>query len=120
VFEDSLSAKKKARIEPTTPTPASKSRGATGPGEKFEWKTIAPKDGEPHEKRFEGKDYIYCPRHGRIKWVLKQGHAGGCRNAPNAAKDTATTPKTPALTARDDEIKDQVIKALTAVAAESE
>jgi hypothetical protein len=113
-----MSPKKKAKLDPVTPSASNgKSRGATGPGEKFEWKTIAPKDGESHEKRFEGKDYVYCPHHGRIKWVLKEGHAGGCRNAP---KDTPTSATTPALKTSDEEIKDQVIKALTAVAAEAE
>jgi hypothetical protein len=63
------------------------------------WKSIAPKAGELHHKKFRGKDYIYCPHHGDTKWVLKvnlQGvdHATGCRakNKPNgSAGMTATT-----------------------------
>ena len=37
------------------------------------------KQGEPKEKVFEGKTYVPCPFHDRTKWVLKEGHAHGCR-----------------------------------------
>ena len=50
---------------------------------KFAWKAQAPKDGEPHAKTVNGKNYIYCPHHGDTKWVLEVNrkgalHATGC------------------------------------------
>jgi hypothetical protein len=35
------------------------------------------------EKSFEGKDYVCCPFHQDMKWVLKHRHADGCRNDQN-------------------------------------
>jgi hypothetical protein len=45
--------------KPTTAT----GRGADRNTGKFAWKGVAPKAGEPHEKKVDGKDYIYCPHH---------------------------------------------------------
>ncbi|CAB9523870.1 hypothetical protein SEMRO_1466_G275020.1 [Seminavis robusta] len=58
-------------------------QGPNNTGE-WAWKGVAPKEGEPVEKKFRGKQYIYCPHHGSTKWVLKinrQGvvHATNCR-----------------------------------------
>ena len=53
----------------------------TTPGstpKKKKWKHVAPKAGEPKSRTVNGKDYVYCPNHGELKWVLKEGHAGGC------------------------------------------
>ena len=49
---------------------AAKKDGPKNDGE-WEWKTIAPKAGEPTHKKFRGNEYIYCPHHGNTKWVLK-------------------------------------------------
>jgi hypothetical protein len=51
---------------------------------KFAWKLVAPKTGEPQEKTVEGKAYIYCPHHAATKWVLKINQEGiehrtGCK-----------------------------------------
>ena len=51
------------------------------------WKAVAPKAGEAHTKKVKGKEYIYCPNHTEVKWVLKAGHANGCSLAP-AEKET--------------------------------
>ena len=68
------------------------------------WKSIAPLEGEPHTKKFCGKECICCPHHGETKWVLKIGrrgveHTTGCRAMANqikqeaiALQSTATTP----------------------------
>ncbi len=54
----------------------------TPPGntpKKKNWKHVAPKAGEPTSRTAaNGKDYVYCPNHKELKWVLKEGHAGGC------------------------------------------
>jgi hypothetical protein len=53
----------------------------------------APKTGDSHEKKFEGKEYVYCPHHRGTKWVLKSGHVGGCRNDPKHKEgDVARAP----------------------------
>jgi hypothetical protein len=67
------------------------SKKKTDKANKFAWKAIAPKEGEPQEKTFNGKEYIYCPHHGDTKWVLKVNHKGidhrtGCTKK-NTAKD---------------------------------
>ena len=38
--------------------------------EKYAWKKVHPKDGEPLEIKKNGKDYVYCPHHPTC-WVLK-------------------------------------------------
>ena len=55
----------------------------TGP---YAWKAIPPKAGESHDKKFKGKEYIYCPHHGDTAWVLKVNsqnvdHRTGCTEA---------------------------------------
>lgn len=69
-------------------------KGATGAAKKtrftpkdFAWKEVAPAPGGPQDKEMNGKQYIYCPHHGKTKWVLKINHAGvdhrtGCTKAP--------------------------------------
>ena len=52
----------------------------------YAWKAIPPKAGESHEKKFKGKEYIYCPHHGDTAWVLKVNsqnvdHKTGCTEA---------------------------------------
>ena len=79
----------------------------TGP---YAWKAIPPKAGEWHEKKFKGKEYIYCPHHGDTAWVLKTNsqnvdHKTGCtqankiqeankKDAPLIAMTTAIQPST--------------------------
>ena len=61
------------------------------------WKTVAPKDGESHEMTRNGKNYVYCPHHGDVKWVLavnRQGvvHKTGCRKAHAPAQGGVSSP----------------------------
>ncbi|CAB9525051.1 hypothetical protein SEMRO_1624_G286690.1 [Seminavis robusta] len=63
------------------------------------WKSVAPKEGEPKEKKFRNKQYIYCPHHGDTKWVLKvnrQGviHATNCRARLKGDTTTSLTAAT--------------------------
>ncbi len=73
---------------------------------KWAWKGLAPKTGEPHEKKVDDKWYLYCPHHGPTKWVLKinrQGidHATGCRAAAEAAQGAGgAEAETPAVEER--------------------
>ena len=53
---------------------------------KWAWKTVAPKPGEAKTKKFDGKDYVFCPYHDETKWVLATNHANGCRNAQGGAQ----------------------------------
>lgn len=95
-------ARKAARTTNTRTTGSSgKSAPATGSGSnrntgKFAWKGVAPKAGESHEKKVDGKDYIYCPHHESTCWVLKinrQGieHKTGCRKMAEALLASPTT-----------------------------
>ena len=43
---------------------------------KWAWKGVDPKEGEPHAKVVDKKQYVYCPRHDETKWVLKIGRNG--------------------------------------------
>jgi len=52
------------------------------------WKTIAPKAGESHEKTVGKREYVYCPNHKELKWVLKEGHSKGCTLAPEVVTTT--------------------------------
>ena len=54
----------------------------TNEGE-WAWKNIAPVGNEPREKTFKNKVYVACKFHKNTQWVLKEGHANGCRNDPN-------------------------------------
>ncbi|CAB9501074.1 unknown protein [Seminavis robusta] len=64
------------------PTPAAsggqqkKSTGASKGDDKFAWKQVPPADGDPHDKKVNGKEYIYCPHHDTTKWVLKVNNKG--------------------------------------------
>jgi hypothetical protein len=60
---------------------------------KWAWKGIAPKEGEPHDKKVDGKTYIYCPHHGDTKWVLETNakgikHKTGCTKNPDNKQKT--------------------------------
>ena len=63
--------------------------------DKFAWKDVAPKDGEPLEKTVNGKDYFHCPHHGTTQWVLAVNngivHKTGCRRAQAAAAGQTPT-----------------------------
>jgi hypothetical protein len=59
-------------------------------GDKFAWKLVPPKAGEPESKTVNGKKYIYCPHHHTTSWVLEvnqQGilHKTGCKAREQAA-----------------------------------
>ena len=65
--------------------------------DKYAWKNVPPKDGEPITKTMNGKKYIYCPHHHTTCWVLEvnqQGipHRTGCRmmQESNAGSSTST------------------------------
>ena len=69
---------------------------------KWAWKLVAPKSGEPHEKAFEGKDYIYCPHHQTTKWVLKinrkgKVHSENCEARNDAGSSAAGSGREQAL-----------------------
>jgi hypothetical protein len=51
------------------------------------WKDVAPTEGQSQEKKFRGNDYVYCPNHGPLKWVLKIRHSN-C----NSSNDVHTDP----------------------------
>jgi len=57
------------------------------------WKNIAPSGSQSKTKSFKGRDYVACPFHGEVQWVLKSGHEGGCRNDPKTAGSDAKTDK---------------------------
>jgi len=65
--------------------------------DKFAWKLVAPKAGEPDFKTVNGKKYIYCPHHQITKWVLEVNqhgvtHRTGCRARNSGAPEvTALT-----------------------------
>jgi hypothetical protein len=72
----------------------------------MEWKMTAPKPGEAVQKTMKGKEYIHCPNHGELKWVLKEGHVGGCsfaeadgqkEKSPDKKKTLKTSKYTKAL-----------------------
>lgn len=86
-----LSQKPAARAARTR-APRNQSTTSSGQGQRapnrnvgaWAWKGVEPKEGEPHAKTVDGKEYIFCPHHGDTKWVLKvnrQGieHATGCK-----------------------------------------
>ncbi|CAB9521469.1 unknown protein [Seminavis robusta] len=57
--------------------------------DKFAWKLVEPKSGEPKEKTVNNKTYIYCPYHDTTKWVLKVNdkgvdHRTGCTKKKEA------------------------------------
>ncbi|CAB9531199.1 hypothetical protein SEMRO_3320_G346710.1 [Seminavis robusta] len=57
--------------------------------DKYAWKMVEPKQGEPHEKTVNGKTYIYCPYHDTTKWVLRVNdkgidHKTGCTKKKEA------------------------------------
>ncbi|CAB9526634.1 unknown protein [Seminavis robusta] len=60
--------------------------------DKYAWKQVAPKAGEPQEKKVNGKEYIYCPHHQTTKWVLKVNNKGvehrtGCSKLKESSSD---------------------------------
>ena len=63
-------------------TPTRTRTARTNEGE-WAWKNIAPVGNEPREKTFKNKVYVACKFHKNTQWVLKEGHANGCRNDPN-------------------------------------
>jgi hypothetical protein len=61
-----------------------KKKGAKPNTGKWAWKSVPPKQGEPHKKTVDGKKYIHCSHHGDTQWVLeinREGvkHATGCQ-----------------------------------------
>ncbi|CAB9525525.1 hypothetical protein SEMRO_1689_G291300.1 [Seminavis robusta] len=80
-------------MQKAKPTQQKEKQGPNNVGE-WAWKSVPPKEGEPIEKKFRSKEYIYCPHQGETKWVLKvnrQGvvHSTNCRARQKS--DTATS-----------------------------
>lgn len=104
-FEDYKMANKQATSAPVVPritradkrtkTPKGDTTHTPTPPRGGKWKHVAPKAGEPTHKKVGEKEFVYCPHHGDLKWVLKSGHIGGCTKAPDydKASDAAKTAK---------------------------
>jgi hypothetical protein len=73
-----------------------KGKGKVRDDTKWAWKDVAPSAGQPVEKTFDGKEYIFCPHHPTTKWVLKKGHETGCtldpKNKSKEQKKASTHP----------------------------
>ncbi|CAB9531577.1 unknown protein [Seminavis robusta] len=72
-----------------TATDADKKTPKQAKDDKYAWKQVAPKAGEPKEKTVGGKEYIFCPHHHTTKWVLKVNdkgivHSTGCTKMKEA------------------------------------
>ena len=66
-------AKNRFPVKPKEDGKPEKGKGKSGKqGEKgyAEWKTTLPKNGEPQEKTVKGRNYFWCPNHGKAGlWV---------------------------------------------------
>jgi hypothetical protein len=102
-------------VDPVVGSPKARVRRASTDSGKFAWKNIAPADGEPREKKKDGKDYVHCPNHGDLQWVLKEGHLKGCNNAPAAA-----TPKPDKVAEADPKVVAAVVTVLAGLAEDAE
>jgi hypothetical protein len=76
------SALSKASTGKSVETSDKKRRAKTDKGaDPYKWKEEEPKDGET-TKVFRGKEYVYCPNHVGLYWVLAKGHKDGCTLDP--------------------------------------
>jgi hypothetical protein len=76
-FDSTIASLKKRKLDSVVGSPKACVRRAPVDSGKFAWKNIAPADGEPREKKRDGKAYLHCPNHGDLQWVLKEGHLKG-------------------------------------------
>jgi hypothetical protein len=106
---------KKRKLDPVVASPNPRARKAPNEQGKFAWKNVPPAEGEAHEKKKDGKEYVHCPHHGELQWVLKEGHLKGCDKAPNAA-----APKGDAIAAADPATVKAVVTALTGIVNDEE
>jgi hypothetical protein len=81
---------------------------------------VAPSGGQPKSKKFDGKDYIYCPDHSHTKWVLKEGHKDGCTSAPEKPEPTPSPARKAAKPTEDIRKRLLYAKALVAAFQEGE
>jgi hypothetical protein len=72
----------KALKKASEKTGSARTGGGTTRPQTQKWKMIAPKGSEPKHRTVNGKEYVHCPFHEKTKWVLKEGHAQGCRLDP--------------------------------------
>jgi multidrug efflux pump subunit AcrA (membrane-fusion protein) len=107
--EKAEAANKKRKLDPVTASPSTRCKPTDSA--KHGWKNVAPAAGEPHEKTVDKKEYIHCPYHGDLKWVLKEGHKDGCNNAPKTPNPKPTA---------DPSIVTAVVTALAGIATDEE
>ncbi|CAB9528229.1 unknown protein [Seminavis robusta] len=90
----------KLRGKPNSKPTSSKkppSKGKKGKDDdKFAWKLVSPKEGDPQQKTVNGKKYIYCPYHQTTKWVLEVNNKGvvhrtGCEKMKEALTSNKAT-----------------------------
>jgi hypothetical protein len=115
-FDQAVANNKKRKLDPVvgSPTPRCKSNDQGKQG----WKYTAPAAGESNEKTVNEKKYVHCPYHGDLQWVLKEGHVGGCNNAP---KTPTTAPKAPVATPiADPTVVTAVVAALAGIVGDQE
>jgi hypothetical protein len=84
---------------------------------KWAWKEVAPSGGQPKSKKFDGKEYIYCPNHNRTKWVLKDGHKDGCTSAPAKPEPSPSPTKKPPAAKPTEDNRKRLLYAKALVAA---
>ncbi|CAB9519769.1 unknown protein [Seminavis robusta] len=87
-------AAKKPSISEGGDTAAKKAQRQAKCADKFAWKLVEPKQGEPKEKTVNNKEYMYCPYHDTTKWVLKINdkgvdHRTGCTKMKEAMAASA-------------------------------
>ena len=93
---------------------------------KWAWKGIDSKEGEPHAKVVDKKQYVYCPHHDETKWVLKIGRNGlkhtlNCTKAAETkAGNTSLVSETETPTAQPTRAQLLLAKALASVMADNE
>jgi hypothetical protein len=114
-FDKQIASIKKRKLDPVSGSPKPRPRRGPNDQSTYGWKNIAPADGEPREKTMNGKDYVHCPHHGDLQWVLKEGHRNGCDKAP-----AATKPKPETAAAADPTIVKAVVTALAGIVADQE
>ncbi|CAB9530209.1 unknown protein [Seminavis robusta] len=87
----------KPAAKPASTTNKTASDGKKGKDDdKFAWKLVSPKEGEPQQKTVNGKKYIYCPYHQTTKWVLEVNNKGvvhrtGCEKMKEALTSNKAT-----------------------------
>jgi hypothetical protein len=79
------------------PNDSSRKPQTSGRDNKWAWKDVLSKEGEPKTKEFEGKQYhVNCPYH-LIQWIWHS--AQDCSKKPDGVTDAATPPDAAASSA---------------------